>query len=601
VRHKPLLWHLLPGALVAALLALALAAWWACGAVRQFHLEQAAIDLEAEARLVRLQVEPLVYPVPNPTAADSLCRALVRGTPLRVSVILASGQVIADTGEELARLEPHITADRVEVLAALRGETGQSIRYSRTLQRSMLYVAIPVRGLGQDGPAIVGLVRAALPLSEIEKALHRVYMRIVGGALVAAVLVALAHAALGRRLSRRVTQRLRSLRAAVDAWTRGELQHRLPTSEVAEIDDLGEAMSRMASEIDGRLRAVTDQRNELEAILLSMMEGVLAVDGSGRVAGMNDAGARMLGVDAARVKGKRVEEILRNPALQRLAEQALERREPLEGEVVLHVVEDRFLEVRGAPWRDAAGRDAGVVLVIHDATRLHRLEAMRRDFVANVSHELRTPITAIQGAAEALADGPLGSDADSATFLKILIRQSGRLNAVIEDLLRLSRIERATERSEVVLADAPLEPVLSGAAQACHAAAADRSIRLEVSCAPGLRARVDPRLLESAVVNLIDNAIKYSEPGRAVRVSAGAEGDTIVIRVRDEGCGIDPLHHERIFERFYRVDASRSREAGGTGLGLAIVKHIVQAHGGTVRVQSAVGQGSTFSIVLPQR
>jgi two-component system, OmpR family, phosphate regulon sensor histidine kinase PhoR len=328
---------------------------------------------------------------------------------------------------------------------------------------------------------------------------------------------------------------------------------------------------------------------------------VLAVDGSGRVAGMNDAGARMLGVDPARVKGKPIEEILRNPALQQLAERALERREPLEGEVVLHNGEDRVLEIRGAPWRDAAGQDAGVVLVIHDATRLHRLEAMRRDFVANVSHELRTPITAIQGAAEALADGPLGSDADSASLLKILIRQSGRLNSLIEDLLRLSRIERATERSEVVLDDAPLEPVLSGAAQACHAPAAGRSIRLKVSCAPGLRARIDPQLLESAVVNLIYNAIKYSEPGRAVRVSADEEGHTVVIRVRDEGCGIDPLHHERIFERFYRVDPSRSRDAGGTGLGLAIVKHIAQAHGGTVRVESALGQGSTFLITLPRR
>jgi two-component system phosphate regulon sensor histidine kinase PhoR len=593
-------WHWLPITWLLTLLSLALAASWACHAVRRFDLEQATRDLEAEARLVRSQVEPLAHPQPNPAAADSLCRALVRGTPLRISVILASGQVIADTGEELARLEPHRTPDRYEVLAALQGETGQALRYSRTLRRSMLYVAVPMWRLGENGPEVIGAVRTALPLSDIQKVLDAVYRRIITGTVLLALLAGLAHLLVARRLTRQVAPTLREIRDGMEAWESGEWRRGIPASEVREVEDLAGAMSRMTADVNRRLQSVTDQRNELEAIFLSMLEGVLAIDGTGRVVGMNDACARMLGVEAARAQGQSIEETFRSPALQRLVGEALQRREPIEGEVVLQDAEERVLEVRGTPWRNAAGANAGVVLVLHDVTRLRRLETMRRDFVANVSHELRTPITAIRGAAEVLAEGRVGLDATAASFLKIIERQSARLNSVIEDLLRLSGIERRAEGEGIVLEEAPLEPVLNGAVQACAARAAEKGIDVAAACPAELQARIDPELLENAVVNLVDNAIRYSESGSVVRVTAAAEPDAIVIAVRDEGCGIDPRHHERIFERFYLVDPARSREAGGTGLGLSIVKHIVQAHGGSVTVESAVGKGSTFRLRLPR-
>ena len=600
MRRKPLLWSWLPVAWLLTLVSLALAAAWACHAVRRFDLERATRDLDSEARLIRQQITPLVHPRVDP-AADSLCHALVRGSSLRISVILASGQVVADTGEELTRLEPHRTPDRSEILAALRGETGSSLRYSRTLQRTMLYVAVPIWTLSEDGPEVIGAVRTALPLSEIQKVLNAVYRRIIAGTVALALLTGLAYALIARREARRIVPPLKELGAGMDAWEGGAPRRPLPGSGVTEIEDLTDATLRMMSDVDRRLRAVTDQRNELQAIFLSMMEGVLAVDGTGRVAGMNEACARMLGIEAARASGQNIEAVLRNPALQRLVAQALQRREPIEGEVVLQDAEDRVLEVRGAPWRNAFGEDAGVVLVCHDVTRLRRLESMRRDFVANASHELRTPITAIRGAAEALGEGSgPGDAATAASFREIIVRQSARLNSVIEDLLRLSRIERQAEREEIVLADAPLEPVLQGAIQACAARAAEKGIGLEDRCPPELQARIDPELLETAVANLIDNAIKYSPRGSHVRVTAAAEPDAVVIAVQDEGEGIETRHHERIFERFYRVDAARSREAGGTGLGLSIVKHIVQAHGGSVTVESALGQGSTFRIRLPR-
>jgi two-component system phosphate regulon sensor histidine kinase PhoR len=598
MRRRPLLWHWLPATWLLTLVVLALAAAWACHAVRRFDLQQASRELGDEARRVRMLIEPLVEPTAS-AAADSLCRALAQGTSLRISVVLASGRVVVDTGEELARLEMHRTPDRTEILAALRGETGQSLRYSRTLRRTMLYVAVPIWRLRDNTPEVIGAVRTALPLSEIQRVLSAVYRRILAGAAVLALLAGLAQALIARRLARGIVPPLRELEDAVGAWERGAPHPPPPGSGPREVEELAEATHRMIRDVDLRLRAVTDERNELEAILLGMMEGVLAVDDAGRVVRMNRACARMLGVEAARVEGRTLEETLRLPALQQFVARVAQRREPIEGEVVAHGREERLLEARGAPWRNAAGQDAGVVLVLHDVTRLRRLETVRRDFVANVSHELRTPITAIRGAAEALAEGPAATDPGATSFLRMILRQSERLNSVIEDLLRLSGIERQAEREELVLEDAPLAPVLYNATQACAARAAEKGIEVAVSCPAELRARIDPELLENAVVNLVDNAIKYSGAGSSVRVSAAAEDGAVAIAVRDDGCGIEPRHQERIFERFYRVDPARSREAGGTGLGLAIVKHIAQAHGGRVTVESAPGQGSTFRILLP--
>jgi two-component system phosphate regulon sensor histidine kinase PhoR len=236
---------------------------------------------------------------------------------------------------------------------------------------------------------------------------------------------------------------------------------------------------------------------------------------------------------------------------------------------------------------------------LNDVTRLRRLENIRRDFVANVSHELKTPVTAIKGSVETLLDGALQKPEDARRFLEIVTRQADRLNAIIDDLLSLSRIEQEAERHEIPLQRSHLNEVLRGAVQACEVGAAAKSIRIGLSCPEPLLARINPPLLEQAIVNLIDNAVKYSRPESEVRVEARPENGEILILVRDHGCGIGKEHLPRLFERFYRVDKARSRKEGGTGLGLAIVKHIVQAHAGTVTVASVPGEGSTFTIHLP--
>jgi two-component system phosphate regulon sensor histidine kinase PhoR len=242
----------------------------------------------------------------------------------------------------------------------------------------------------------------------------------------------------------------------------------------------------------------------------------------------------------------------------------------------------------------------GVLIVLNDVTRLTRLEKIRKDFVANVSHEIKTPITAIKGFVETLQEGHAQDPEEIERFLGIIHKHVDRLEAIVEDLLTLSRIEKEAETQEITLEEHLVRAILVRAVQACENKAEVKKIRLELDCTEDLKGKINPLLLEQAVVNLIDNAINYSEEGKSVAVAAQETAQEILIRVQDHGSGIERKHLDRIFERFYRVDKSRSRKLGGTGLGLAIVKHIVQAHGGRVSVESRLGIGSTFILHLPK-
>jgi two-component system phosphate regulon sensor histidine kinase PhoR len=233
--------------------------------------------------------------------------------------------------------------------------------------------------------------------------------------------------------------------------------------------------------------------------------------------------------------------------------------------------------------------------------RLRRLENIRRDFVANVSHELKTPITSIKGFVETLLGGALDSSEDSKRFLGIVASQADRLNAIIDDLLSLSQLEQDSGGAEIVIEESGLKPVLEMAIQMCVPKASEKKIRVELHCTESVTARINPQLFEQAVVNLVDNAIKYSPPSTQVRIDVLADEKGVTVAVTDEGRGIEKEHFPRLFERFYRVDKDRSREMGGTGLGLAIVKHIAQVHSGSVSVDSSVGKGSTFRIHLPAK
>jgi two-component system phosphate regulon sensor histidine kinase PhoR len=358
-------------------------------------------------------------------------------------------------------------------------------------------------------------------------------------------------------------------------------------------------MNLMAVQLNARLRTIAQQRNEREAILSSMSEGVLALDASERIVSINHAAADLLGLDSEEVIGNAIYEVARIPSLQEFVEKALRSPDTIETEISLPGATERSLQAHGTVLHDSSGERAGVVLVFSDITRLKKLENIRRDFVANVSHELKTPITAITGSTETLLGGALSNPDDSRRFLEMIARHSDRLNNLVDDLLSLARIESEAEQNQINLTRGNVIDVLQASIRTCQEKSSQHNVSLTCSCETSLEANINPEQLEQAISNLIHNAIKHSDDGSTVSIEATTSETEVVISVRDSGTGIAAEHHTRLFERFYRVDQARSRQEGGTGLGLAIVKHIALVHGGRVGVESSLGKGSTFSIYLP--
>jgi two-component system phosphate regulon sensor histidine kinase PhoR len=586
---RRLLWFLFPTYLSITLGALAAAGLLAVYNLHAHYLRLTAEELTARARMIEEQVGTALA-AGNIAALDAMCKRLGARVDTRITVVLSSGTVVADAEESAANMGSH--ADRPEVQAALSGQIGEAIRYSRTLQKDMLYIALP---LWRDG-VVEACLRLALPLTRVEGSLRRFRWHLLAGG----ALVALAAAAVSLAVSRRIARPIVQTRTAAEQFAQGRLDVRLPTSPAAELAALAEAMNRMARQLAERIDTIVTQRNELEAVLTSMHEGVLAVDGEEHLFSVNPAAAGMLARSAQSLRGRSIQEATRSSALQQMVRQVLTSGEPAQGDIVLYQGGERVIQVHVTALRGAQDARGGALVVMSEVTHLRRLESMRRDFAANVSHEIKTPLTAIKGFVETLRHGGVDDPNEAKRFLGIIERHVDRLASIIEDLLKLSRLEQEHERDGLPLAMANLQQMLQEAIQICQPKAHAKAIDIRCECPAGLMARMDAALLEQAVVNLLDNAITYSGDGSCIDVRVATTPGEIRIAVHDRGPGIAREHLDRLFERFYRVDKARSRNLGGTGLGLAIVKHIVQAHGGRVAVESAVGRGSTFTLHLPQ-
>lgn len=520
--------------------------------------------------------------------APRIASVIAGETRSRVTLVAATGEVMGDSEvrpADLPQLENH--AGRPEIKQAMAEGQGASVRYSATLRTEMLYVACPFTSASGER----AILRLALPLTSLEAARGRLHalLLIALGAVTAVALV------LSYFLSMVASRSVRRIIAVAEQFRAGRFDVRIPVASRDEFGELATVMNDMAGRIEEELASTAAEKNRLDTILRGMGEGLLVTDTAGIVTHANPAFLAMFSLREA-VEGKPLLDITRHPSLHDAFKAVTATGDEHQEEISLPAEEQTTVLTHWVPLQ-SGGKMHGVVAVFHDITDIKRLEKIRSDFVANVSHELRTPITVIKGYAETVLDTLAEREGQTARFVGIIHRHADRLAALVNDLLALSELES----KQFALQPVPV-PVTAAVEQAC-------ALLEPKAEAKGIRIRRDfplplPKVLanlpriEQVLINLIDNAVKYSPEGGTITVSGCVEGELVKVSVTDRGAGIPPKDLPRIFERFYRVDEARSRDEGGTGLGLAIVKHIVQLHGGTVAVESVPGKGSTFSFTL---
>jgi two-component system phosphate regulon sensor histidine kinase PhoR len=585
---RSLLWQLYPVYLLIILIALFTITWYLSHLLPDFYHNQVAEDLEARANLIKEQILQKLE-AGDFKGMDAMAKELGASSSTRITIILPNGKVIADSDENPADMENH--GNRPEFKDAFEKEIGKSLRFSNTLGQSMMYLALPIKEQGK----ILAIVRTSVPVVAVNEKIRDLNNKII----LSVIIVAICAAVISLVVSRRVSLPIEQMKETAQRFALGQLDLRVPLPKQAELTELAQALNEMAQQLQDRIQTITQQRNELKAILSSMVEGVVAVDSDGYIVNINEAAANFLSTDIAKAQGCSIEEVIRNTEFQEFIRGILNEEHGAQTDIVLSGREDRFVRLEGANLTDSKGKKSGAVVVISDMTRMRRLEDVRRDFVANVSHELRTPITSIKGFVETLLEGATKNPQQAERFLQIIAKHSDRLNAIVEDLLSLSSLEEGSEKRKITFEKASVKQVLNSVIAMSMIKAEEKNITIELECEESIEAKINTILLEQAVLNLVDNAIKYSEPASKIQIRAYRTNKTIVISVRDYGCGISRIHQNRIFERFYVVDKSRSRKLGGTGLGLAIVKHIAEVHGGKVTLESTPGVGSTFFLHLP--
>jgi two-component system phosphate regulon sensor histidine kinase PhoR len=526
---------------------------------------------------------------------DALCTQHAKELGSRITVIANDGKVLGESEGASEALENH--ADRPEIVAARSAGIGVATRFSHTVGYDMLYVAVADRGASP-----LRVVRLSLPLRELESARKLVRWTLAYGLLAVLVLGGISAYLFSRRIAARI-RHVEGLSREILAGG-GEDAGRRPAED--ELGALERHLVDLAEEIRAQLARTENERARLEAVLRGMVDGMVVLDPEGAIVLCNRAAVDQLELPTdGEPVGERLSRLCRVPDVTSLVEEALRHPgEVLQREVTIPGRErNRALATTVVTIADGA-RPLGAVLVLHDLTRIRQFETMRADFVANVSHELRTPLTAIRGYAETLQSGALRDSTRAAEFVGVIQRHSERLTRLIDDLLTLSDLELG--RTEIRPRPLSVADVVGPPLEMLRQKAQERGVELGATVADGLPPISGDRdRVEQVLINLVDNAIKYSNAGSRVRVTArrGPTNDgnrSIEIEVADNGIGIAEKDLPRLTERFYRVDRARSRELGGTGLGLAIVKHIMQAHGGTLRIESALGRGTTVRITFPE-
>lgn len=558
------------------------------GAVSYFTLTSAVSHLEGQISDQMLsQARLLAQAIREPAKELPLIVADFRAaTGARLTIISPTGTVLADTAEDPTKMGNHL--NRPEVQEALQDGVGQSTRFSTTTKINTKYLALLALVQGETG-----FVRVAFPLQVVaalkQEMTHRILWVTLWGALLTGGVVYL--------LLRNITQPLREITATSKVVASGDFSHRIKVKGAQEIEELADSFNYMASDLGKLLGKLTQERQRIEAILVSMVDGVLVADRSASITLINPAAEEIFQVKADQTLGKHILEVIRNYDLAAAFSQALSEDLAQKQELRLFSPNEMIVSVVITPVHNSQQQVEGAVAVIHDITALRNLEQMRTEFVSNVSHELKTPLTSIRGFTETLLDEELDTKT-SRHFLEIIKTEAHRLSRLIQDLLDLSKLE--SPRGKLNLGEIHLPSVAQGILDLLHHQISDKGISVTLDfTSPFPKIEADGDMMAQVFLNLLENAVKYTPSGGKITISGHADINQASLAITDTGAGIPQHDLPRVFERFYRVDKARSRQLGGTGLGLAIVKHIIERHHGTISVYSRLGQGTTFHITLP--
>jgi len=515
-------------------------------------------------------------------------------TNTRITIIDAKGNVIIDTEKDHQTMDNHSV--RPELMAALKGQLGKSIRYSNTLEVDLMYIAQPIY---KDG-SIVGAVRLSKPLYEINALLRKLYVNVfiavAAGILVAILLV--------YKMAVNITKPIEDITYTASKIAKGQFDKRINITGRDEIGILAASINDMASRLNDTIISLKDKNIKLEAIMSSVVNGIIAIDGMERVLFINNAAERLLDITERDVVGKHLLQVVRSNSIDNYLKTILRDKKYFDAEITIDQPAEKVLKLYANPIRHNENSDIdGIIITLQDITELRKLERVRTEFVANVSHELKTPLTSIKGFAETLKMGDIEDEQDKIRFLNIIEDEADRLYRLINDILSLSELEQKRVRTakEEIKVEKTVKEVLS----MLKSQSDKKGIELELDIQEGISNLMgDPDMFKQMLINLVDNAIKYTPGNGKVVVGAynlveDGERGKVLIKVKDNGIGIPKQHIPRLFERFYRVDKARSRKVGGTGLGLAIVKHIVILFNGEIEVESEVGKGTEFRITIP--
>ena len=580
---RSLQWRITLAYTALIVLTLGVASFYLLTSVRSAYVTNLETRLEHEARLVAEASARYFAEQPDTGALQAASERMSERIAARVTLIARDGTVLADSWEEPAQMANQ--AGQPDVERALNAEVIVSTQRRGAAGEELIHVAVPV--IVRD--RVQGVARVAAPAAQVQESVNRTIAVIAVIGIVGAVLAVL----IGYAGASRTTRSIGALTEGARQLAAGELDYRVNAQASDETQELAQAFNRMAVSLRDLVRDLSAERGKLTAVLNTMADGVVVIDGSGRIVLVNHAAEQILNIAGSDVLDRRFTEIIRDHNLQQLVARCTERQEVQHGEVEIPQWQ-RYLSAITTPLAEHG--DASVLLTMHDLTRIRQVETSRKEFVSNVSHELRGPLAAVKTLAESLSSGALKDKKRAKDFLRRINSEVDRMAAMVNELMELSRIE--SEQSSLQLQPLDLHPFLSEMHEENQPQAEKQKIAFELALAENLpRVRGDEDKMRQVFGNLLSNAFRFTAQDGRISLSAQQENGKVCVRVADTGVGIHRKHLPHIFERFYKVD--RSRHSEGFGLGLAIVKHIVQAHGGEIHAESAEGLGATFTVVLP--